>query len=172
VITPGQVVARIRTSLEREAHWVGDDTIAGRPAVIALTAPPGRAAGGTTSILVLAEIGAGPGLAGELDAFRADALAFSRDRQARLKVVPGVTVGGGVSVMPVAVTAGADGPALDWATSKRGAGMGNMVYPVLVDTASGTITHRKRVLYGALNVKPFRRVITRDIIPALTEDPG
>jgi hypothetical protein len=47
-----------------------------------------------------------------------------------------------------------------------------MVYPVLVDTSSGAITHRKRVIYGAMNVKPFRRVITRDIMPALSEDPA
>jgi hypothetical protein len=172
VITPGQVVARIRQSLEREAHWVGEETIAGRPAVVALTDPPGSTSAGMVSYLVLAEVGTGAGIAPELDAFRAESLAFGRGHQAKIAVVPGVKVGGGVSVMPVAVTAGADGPALDWARSKQGGGIGTMVYPVLVDASSGTVTHRKRVIYGAMNVKPFRRVISRDIIPALGQDPA
>ncbi|MFN8076015.1 MAG: hypothetical protein U0Q15_11415 [Kineosporiaceae bacterium] len=83
---------------------------------------------------------------------------------------PGLPPGlqSGSAVLTVAVGENVAEHLTEWARKARGRQFGVMTHPVLVDAATGQVTHPRGAIIGAALNGHFKRVVTQLIQPAVT----
>lgn len=110
------------------------------------------------TFLVAAPFPPGTGPA-ELDAFIGEATRYAKDNKGGLP--RGLQTG--VAALVVAVTSGASPAAVEWASEVHGRQFATIPWPVLVDTASGTVTQPQKMKLGGV-YKAYLQEMVRNVV--------
>jgi hypothetical protein len=164
-VTPQEAISRIGQSTSQAGFATSDEWM-GQARVLVARTSQFRLRWLATKLHTFLVAGAfPPGTAtpDQLDGFMRAAVQYGRANKSGLPV--GLQTG--LAAIPVAVTEHADASAHGWAATPHGREFAVLTFPVLLDTASGEVTHPPRLVLGGLYSGYLKGIVTTHVTTAV-----
>ncbi|HEX6239169.1 MAG TPA: hypothetical protein VFZ68_18365 [Acidimicrobiales bacterium] len=164
-MTPQEAIARIGQSTAHDSFVTSNDVIGGAPVLVARTSQFRLRWFATKlyTFLVAGTFPPGTATPDQLDGFMRAAVQYGKANKSGLPV--GLQTG--LAAIPVAVTEHADSSAHVWAATPHGRKFGVLTFPVLLDAATGEVTHPPRLVMGGVYSGYLKEMVAKHVTTAV-----